>query len=292
MKNTMKRLAVLMLSLLMLAGCGSVDSIEPSEEDVRVVMQASGYDVYYDEVRYYTCNLKDQMAAYYGEDIWQDASAAEPYLEELQTSVEDMSRYNAAVLSLCAEYGISMEETAIQKDVQTEVEELVEECGNMKSYRAALEEYYMTDRLYRYITSVTLCETELYNVLLDLGLLDNSDEGAEAFFASEEFIRTLHIYIGNDAGESVEENRAKAEAIVKELDSGADFNKLIGRYSEDFYMTTTNGYYFTRGEMDEAYEAAAFALKEGEYSGVVETASGFFIIRRMPKDKELYQPQF
>lgn len=87
--------------------------------------------------------------------------AAEPYLEELQTSVEDMSRYNAAVLSLCAEYGISMEETAIQKDVQTEVEELVEECGNMKSYRAALEEYYMTDRLYRYITSVRCVRTEL-----------------------------------------------------------------------------------------------------------------------------------
>lgn len=291
-KKTMGRLAVLMLALFMLVGCGKVEPIEPSEEDVRVVMQAGGYDVYYDELRYYVCNLKAQMTSYYGEEIWADAASAAPYLEELKAGVEDMSRYNAAVLSLCAEFSISKDESAIQADVQEEVEALVEECGSMKDYRAALDEYYMTDRLFRYMTSVTLCETELYNVLLDLGLLDNSDEGAEAFFASDDFIRTLHIYIGNDAGESVEENRAKAESLVKELDNGADFNTLIGRHSEDFYMTTTNGYYFTRGEMDEAYEEAAFALKDGEYSGVVETASGFYIIQRLPKDESYINRNF
>lgn len=292
MKKLFPRLAALALALTTLAACSSVKPIEPSETDVQVVMQASGYDVCYDEVRYYTCNLKEQMAAYYNSDIWADSAAAEPYLEELRVGVEDMSRYNAAVLSLCAEYGIKIEDSAIQDEVQTEVEALVEECGSMKDYQAALDEYHMNDRLFRYITGITLCETELYNVLLDLGTLDNSDEGAEAFFASDDFIRTLHIYIGNDTGESIEENRAEAESLVKELDNGADFNKLIGSHSEDFYMTTTNGYYFTYGEMDLAYEKAAFALAEGEYSGVVETDSGFYIIRRLPKDESYINRNF
>ncbi|MBQ8397898.1 MAG: peptidylprolyl isomerase [Clostridia bacterium] len=292
MKKTLLRAAALGLTLLTLAACGKVEPIEPTEEELAVVMQAAGYDICYDELRYYTCNLKDQMAGYYGTDIWASESTAAPYLEELKSGVADMGRYNAAVLSLCAEFGISIDETAIQEDVQAEVEALVEECGSMKEYQAALAEYHMTDRLFRYMTGVTLCETELYNVLLDLGLLDNSDEGAEAFFASDDFIRTLHIYIGNDAGDSVDANRAEAEAILKELDAGADFNTLIGRHSEDFYMTTTNGYYFTRGEMDVSYETAAFALAENTYSDVVATDTGFYIIQRLPKDADYINRNF
>ncbi|MBR7184808.1 MAG: peptidylprolyl isomerase [Clostridia bacterium] len=292
MKKSYLRLAVLGLALLLLTGCGQAKPIQPTEEDLQVVMQAGGYDICYDELRYYTCNLKAQMADYYGGDIWADAATAAPYLEELQKGVADMSRYNAAVLSLCAEFGISIDEPAIQSEVQAEVDALLEECGSKKEYRAALDTYYMNDRLFRYLTAISLCETELYNVLLDLDLLDNTDEGAEAFFASDEFIRTLHIYISNDAGESVEENRAKAESIRRELDGGADFNTLIGRHSEDFYMTTTNGYYFTRGEMDLTYKEAAFALTEGAYSDVVETDSGFYIIRRLPKDFDYINRNF
>ncbi len=292
MKTTLLRTIALVLSLLALTACGKIKPIEPTEQELAVVMQADGYDICYDELRYYTCNLKAQMAGYYGADIWASEASAAPYLAELEEGVASMARYNAAVLSLCAEFGISIDETAIQEDVQAEVEALVAECGSMKDYQAALDEYYMTDRLFRYVTGVTLCETELYNVMLDLGLLDNTDEGAETFFASDDFIRTLHIYIGNDEGESVAANRAEAEAVLKELEGGEKFNTLIGRHSEDFYMTTTNGYYFTRGEMDLAYEEAAFALAEGEHSGVVETDDGFYIIQRLPKDADYIDRNF
>ena len=150
----------------------------------------------------------------------------------------------------------------------------------------------MSDRLLRYVSAITRCETELYHVLLSLELLDNSDEAAEAFFASDELARTLHIYIANDAGDDVEANRAKAESILAELKGGADFNTLIGRHSEDFYMTTTSGYYFTRGEMNESYEKAAFALKENEVSGVVATDNGFYIIKRLPKQQSYINTNF
>ena len=290
----MHRLSALLLliALLFLTACGGINPLEPSEEDIRVVMRADQYDICYDELRYYTCNLKDQMAAYYGSDIWASAETAAPYLEELKEGVEAMCRYNAAVLSLCAEFGITYTEKAIEEGVQADIEALVAEVGGKSAYRKALEEYHMSDRLLRYVSAITRCETELYHVLISLELLDNSDEAAEAFFASDELARTLHIYIANDAGDDVAANRAKAESILKELKEGADFNTLIGRHSEDFYMTTTSGYYFTRGEMNESYEKASFSLKENEVSDVVATDNGFYIIKRLPKEQSYINKNF
>ena len=57
-------------------------------------------------------------------------------------------------------------------------------------------------------------------------------------------------------------------------------------------MTTTDGYYFTRGEYEKAYEDAAFALSVGEHSGVVEGETGFYIITRLEKDVNYIEKNF
>jgi parvulin-like peptidyl-prolyl isomerase len=47
---------------------------------------------------------------------------------------------------------------------------------------------------------------------------------------------------------------------------------------------TGDGYYFTRGEMDEAYEKAAFDLAIGEVSEPVVCSGGNFVIMRLYPD--------
>ncbi len=79
-----------------------------------------------------------------------------------------------------------------------------------------------------------------------------------------------------------------AEDILKEAKSGADFAKLADEYSEDPSVQTNHGDlgYFKRGDMDPAFEKAAFSGKPGEIIGPVKTRFGLHIIKIMDRKKE------
>ncbi len=64
---------------------------------------------------------------------------------------------------------------------------------------------------------------------------------------------------------------------------GSTYNKDIG--------ISQNGYYFSRGEYSEAYENAAYALAEGEFSDVVADTQGFYVIQRLPLDQDYINAQ-
>ena len=57
-------------------------------------------------------------------------------------------------------------------------------------------------------------------------------------------------------------------------------------------MTSKHGYYFTKGEFSKEYEDAAFGIGVGEYSDVVETASGFYIIQRLELEDDYIEAHF
>ncbi len=79
-----------------------------------------------------------------------------------------------------------------------------------------------------------------------------------------------------------------AEDILKEAKSGADFAKLADEYSEDPSVQTNHGDlgYFKRGDMDPAFEKAAFSGKPGEIIGPVKTRFGLHIIKIVDRKKE------
>jgi parvulin-like peptidyl-prolyl isomerase len=62
---------------------------------------------------------------------------------------------------------------------------------------------------------------------------------------------------------------------------GADFGRTARDVSEDTGTALAGGLVgtFPRGQMDPAFEAAAFSGKPGEISDLVETPYGFHIIR-------------
>ncbi len=97
--------------------------------------------------------------------------------------------------------------------------------------------------------------------------------------------RASHILINADKGAPAAERdaaRAKAQALLVEVQkTPAQFAELARKNSQDTGSATKGGDldFFGRGAMVKAFEDAAFALKKGETSGVVETEFGFHIIR-------------
>jgi peptidyl-prolyl cis-trans isomerase D len=86
--------------------------------------------------------------------------------------------------------------------------------------------------------------------------------------------------------------RAQAEDLLTQLQKSPEkFADLARKNSQDPGSAEKGGDldYFARGAMTKPFEDAAFALKKGETSGVVESEYGYHIIRltdiRLPKQK-------
>jgi peptidyl-prolyl cis-trans isomerase C len=84
---------------------------------------------------------------------------------------------------------------------------------------------------------------------------------------------------------------ADAETIRQELAAGKAFAELAKAKSQDTGSAEKGGDLgmLTRGQTDSEFEAAAFALKEGELSSVIKTKYGYHIIKGGPH-KEVLQP--
>ncbi len=278
--------------VLSLASCGSVKPIKSKGDELKSVMVIDGRDVFYEELRYVTLNARRDMEYKYGETCFSDPEKGEEYKSELEDFVWESLKKNAVIMTYAEELSIDTNSSDIKKTVQSTVDSMAEDAGGKEGYLRQLEENFLTDHLLRYNLQAAQVHNLLQMELVEKKIIDGSDEAARASIQGDDFIRTLHVYVQNDEGEDVEENRKKAQTALDELKSGEKLTSVIGRYSEDFYMTTTDGYYFTYGEYDRAYEEAAFALEVGEYSHIVETSTGFFVICRLEKEDEYIKKNF
>ncbi len=102
-------------------------------------------------------------------------------------------------------------------------------------------------------------------------------------FHIPERIRASHILIAFSSEDSVEkrdEKRQKIFQIKKELENGADFSELARKHS-DCESKSKDGDlgFFKKGKMVKPFEDAAFKLKIGEISDIVETIYGYHLIK-------------
>ena len=296
MKTVTRLAAGVLLGTVLLSAtsCGDDKKIlESTKDDKIVVMTVAGHDVPLELYRYVALNYKRVYETGKSSDIWLGESGS-ALMEELNADVEETIVTLYATLAMCEEYGILADDAYITDSLEITMDAVYEEYEyDYKAYADAIAQYSMNDGVYRFIMRNELLSAELLNALTEAGKIPDDDAVIREVFDSDEFIRVKQLLSSNENGVSDEECLTRAEELLEQINSGADFDELVQKKGQDLFMfNNDDGYYFARGYLDTAFEDAAFALDIGETSDIVKTSAGYSIIKRYEKDPAYIEKHF
>ena len=291
--RTFKKALCLCLALLLclpLLACSGCNKME------KKVATCAGYDVRYEELYYLVSLHKQIMKKNYGAHIFDTPESAEQYRAELEAAVLEDLKENYAVLAACNHYlpELEIDSEEIQAQVDAFIKDSASAFNSEKEFFEASEQYYnMTEGFIRFSTAVSVMEDRLRVELAARGLFF-ADSQREEFFT---WIRegngayVQHLFIRNDPGERIEDNRAIAEEARELLNKGElTPREAIGsaKYNQD--PGNTAPYYVVKDVYDPVLEEAALSLSQkpgGWVSDIVETGEGFYVFIRVDDSDDL-----
>ncbi len=115
--------------------------------------------------------------------------------------------------------------------------------------------------------------------------VDVSDEKLKTFYEENQ-----NLFTELEASHILVDDEETAKEVKEKLNDGGDFAELAKEYSKD--GSAQNGGdlgIFKKGDMVAEFEEAAFALKEGEVSDIVQSQFGFHIIKLKSKTVKPYK---
>ena len=174
-------------------------------------------------------------------------------------------------------------------EINLEIDKIKDNFSSTEEFDAALKANSLTlaqikENIKRQLMiNKVLGETKSQVSITDDELLKYYTENQESFFEPEQ-VHARHILV---------KTKEEADTLLLQLKEGIiDFSELAKEKSTD--SSASNGGdlgFFTRGQMVKEFEDAAFSLKPGEISEVVQTQFGYHIIKCEEK-KEEYSPTF
>ena len=253
--------------LSLLAGCSNSTD----------VLKINGEPVSYELYRYYYLNLKYQYDSG-NADFWKNNNYAKEQLK--QEAVYYIQR-DIAIDMIAAANNITLDEEDM-KEVDSTVEEIVAMLGGEDKYNAFLEASYTDADMYYEMIKRDALGQKIWDTLYGENGTESLTDDEMKDVIAKEYVRAVHVLV------TFETDNAKqiAADIAETAKKGTDFMTLVNKYGEDPGMEdNADGYYFTKGEMVQAFEETAFALKEGEVSDPVVTSYGYHIIKRLPMEQ-------
>lgn len=277
----LKGLSLLLAAALPLCGCQKKGAEEG--EGTRIVL-TTGFEeneifriekssCELSEIMVYLMNTKNQYEEIFGDEIWNTSHEGVTLEENVkETVLAKLARIKAMNL-LAQQKGIVLDEDEKSRSMHAAQEyyrslsdtELAFLAVTMEQINAMYEEYALADKVYKHLIADINPEI--------------SDDEARTITVQHILIKTYSL---NEEGEKVpytEQAKRQAYQQISQIwqlaKDGQDFSSLIAEYSED----SSPSYSFGKGSLDAAFEEAAFNLGTDEISGIVESASGYHIIK-------------
>jgi parvulin-like peptidyl-prolyl isomerase len=321
LKNRLAAIATLILVISLALGLsafkkgfgGSAKAEAEAAEPV-IVATVEGHDL---SARVYKMYLKNGMDAL---GLTDQTAEGRRKIEALKEGIISELIDRALIESEARRRNLSIPEDKFEKSYRNRVAEM----GGEELHRAYLAGSGVTDEEFRQIV-----RGEIYGEMLQQALgkeisvtqseqedfynKEKNNPKFESLFKEAERVRASHILInarraqiaseirskGNldkaDAeakvAEEMNRRRARAAAILSKAKAGADFALLARENSDDPGSRDRGGDLglFTRNTHTAKFDEAAFALKPGQVSGIIETEYGYHIIKVVEHKPERFK---
>ena len=210
-----------------------------------------------------------------------------------QKELDNQALTQLVSAELLYQAGQKLEVKDIEKQVDGKLAQGKARFANEQDFAKAMKELDLEDKDLRDYTRRDLIITNFIEKTIVPKVTVSEEEIRKFYdqnvdkFTKPESVKASHILCGVDQKASADEKKAareKAEKLRKELAGGADFAALA-KANSTCPSSKQGGDlgYFGKGQMVPAFEKAAFGLKPGEISDVVETQFGYHIIKLMEK---------
>lgn len=238
-----------------------------------LILTVDDIEVGYDEVQIYMDELKNHYEEAFGTTIWNFDLGDGRTFEDMAKEETINQIVQLKIMGLkAADLGVSLtsdEKDEISLEVKAYLDELSEETKKEKGITKELVTKVYTDN---YLGS------KVFTVATNDVDTEVTDDEAKQITIWQLFIQTQgEDANGNEIKLSDEEKKAalkKTKKLLKEAKKSDDFYSFAEKYTDGVDVEYT----FGKGDMESAIEDAAFALKKGDFSGVVEGEDGYYIL--------------
>ena len=285
-----------------------------------VVAQAGGVDITAAQWLQWAASYADQYAQYFGSDLpWDQDDGSGTMEDAIKEAALQMAQLYALLPGEAAREGVAVDDSQLAKD-EASLDKMAEDLGGDEMAQHYLWQIPLTRQSYLDMRLSAMASGAIQEARYGENGAQRPTDAQVLAYATDELgiaYRVKHILLttvdtskpltdedGKYTGEyepldeaTVAEKRKLAEDILAQLEGSSDpvalFDDLMHQYSEDTGLSSNpDGYDAQEGQMVEPFEKASLALKEGEFSGIVESAFGYHIILRLPIIADNYRDDY